>query len=304
MDLKQLLIVVAFATLVCSIETDDIEHKKRGAGKSTGVNTIPTGIQKPDYTYTIYTQNPNTQSSHSTSSQSYQTQIPNSFYPNQANSQYYSSVSSNEGTHSNPPQTNAQHQGSAQFVPLNFIPNPGYQAKYQIVPAKSANGIQLALVQSSSGYSPQNLHVSQPAVYPQPTNQVNSHNNQLVNSVFPHGHFNFPNYQPLIGSPYLSQTPTILVPQINHPFYNNLLYSSPGQNIYYPTNVQPKYSYTQNSPSSNTNDYEKLQGPVSQSNSKESNDISAQNSEVIHGDSISGYKNGYTGRSQTYTKLT
>ncbi|XP_014369923.2 uncharacterized protein LOC106719945 [Papilio machaon] len=291
MDLKQLLIVVAFATLVRSIETDDIEHKKRGAGKTTGVNTIPTGIQKPDYTYTIYNQNPNTQSS--SSSQSYHSQVPNSFYPNQANSQYYSSVTSNEGTHSH--QANAPQQGSAQFVPLNFIPNPGYQAKYQIVPTKSANGIQLALVQSSSGYSPQNLHVSQPA-----------HNNQLVSSVFPNVHLNFPNYQPLsLGSPYLSQTPTILLPQLNHPFYNNFLYSSPGHNIYYPTNAQPKYSYTQNSPTSNSNDYEKLQGSISQSNSKESNDITAQNSEAIHGDSISGYKNAYTsGRSQTYTKLT
>ncbi|XP_013136191.1 PREDICTED: uncharacterized protein LOC106101494 [Papilio polytes] len=296
MALRQLLIVVAFATLVCSIETDDIEHKKRGAGKTTGVNTIPTGIQKPDYTYAIYTQNPNIQSS---TSQSYQAQVPNSFYPNQANSQYYSPVSSNEGTHSNSPQANPPHQGTSQFVPLNFIPNPGYQAKYQIVPTKSANGIQLALVQPSSGYSPQNLHASQPAVYPQPANQVNPHNNQLVSSVFPHGHFNFPNYQLSLGSPYLSQAPTILLPQLNHPFYNNLLYSSPGQNIYYPTNSQTKYN--QNSPTSTTNEYDKLQGPVSQSNSKESNDIAAQHSE----NSISGYKNAYTsGRSQTYTKLT
>ncbi|XP_068631957.1 uncharacterized protein [Battus philenor] len=298
MMLKQLFVFFAVITLVCSIETDDIEHRKRGAGKTTGVNTIPTGIQKPEYTYTnIYSQSPNTQSS--LSSQNYHTPLANSFYPSQASSQYYSPSSATDGTHSSSP----QQQTNSQFVPLNFVPSPGYQTKYQIVSSKTGNGnIQLALLQSSPGFATSNIHVPQ-TLYSQQANQVNANTNPVLTSVSPHGHFNFPaNYHSLsLASPYFGHAPTVLLPQYNSPFYNNLLYPTPNQNFFYQS--QPKYNYSQ-SQSSTSNEHEKLQGSPSQSSSKDDNEIAAQNTEILHSDPISGYKNAYTSsRSSTYAKL-
>ncbi|CAK1582883.1 unnamed protein product [Parnassius mnemosyne] len=294
---KDLSVFVTFATLVQCSGTDEIT--KRGVSKATGVNTIPTGIQKPEYSYNDYSQNSNGQSS--TSNQNYQNQIPNSFYPSQA-SQYYSSSSpTNDGTSTNSHQIQfnvPSQQSSSQF---NFVPSSGYQTKYQTLPSKSSNSnIQLAFLQPSSGLS--TSHLSFPhAVYSQPAH-ITSHGNPLVNSVLPHGNFNFAtNYQPLsFVSPYLGY-PTMLIPQFGSPLYNNHLHSTPSQGFYYSTNTQPKYTYSQSSQSSTSNDYDKLQGSSLQSSPKD-NDILPQNSELIQNDSISGYKGAYTSRSSTYTK--
>lgn len=299
-------IIIAFGALVSGIETDDIDHRKRGAGKTTGVNTIPTGAQKPEHTYSIYSQNPNTQSN--LASHIYQSQVPNSFYPNQASSQYYApSTGTNEGViaHSIPQPTNIATPQGTQFLPLNFVPSPGYQAKYQTPSSKSANGhIQLVVLQPSAGLSSSNYHFPQ-SVYSPTTNQLNAHANSLLTSIAPHGHFNFPtNYQPLsIASPYLGHASTVLLPQLNAPFYSNPIYPTSGQNLYYPTNSQPKHNYPQSPQALITREYNKSQGSVSQSVSKDENDISAQSSDLVQSDTIPSYKSPYTsGRSASYTK--
>ncbi|CAG4996746.1 unnamed protein product [Parnassius apollo] len=294
---REILVFVAFATLVQCSGTDEIT--KRGIDKATGVNTIPTGIQKPEYTYSAYSQNSNGQSS--LPSQNYQTQIPNSFYPSHANQYYSSSSPTNDGTTINSHQNQVNVPSQLSSSQFNFVPSSGYQAKYQSVPSKSSNSnIHLAFLQPSSGLS--TSHLSFPhAVYSQPTH-ITSYGNPLLNSVLPHGNFNFAtNYQPLsFGSPYLGY-PTVLFPQLSSPLYNNHLHSTPGQGIYYSTNTQPKYTYSQSIQSSTSNDYDKLQGSTLQSSPKD-NDISAQSSELIHNDSVPGYKGGYTSRSSTYTK--
>ncbi|XP_026730657.1 drebrin-like protein [Trichoplusia ni] len=309
----ELLIFVAFAALVCCNEVEDVEQKKRGAGKGTSLNAIPTGAQKQDYTYSIYNQNPSQQTS---SSPQYQSQVHSSFYPSQASSQYYSSPSTQgDSSSSYAPQQQQQQQPpqinllppptTSQFVPLNFVPNPGYQSKYQLVPSKSTGNIQLAFLQQPT-YPTQPIVPYAPQLFaPSQANQVNSH--QSPYNPLPQGHFNVaPNYQPLsLGGSYLNHPSTMLL--FAHPNpgpYNNLLYQNPVQSFYnyYPTNSQSKYNvqYVQQG---SGQEYEKLQGPVSQSIPKEENDISHSSEYTAPSDSNSSYKNAYTASRSTYAKL-
>lgn len=276
-------------------EVDDVEQKKRGAGKTTSLNAIPTGAQKPEYTYSIY------QSPGSQPSQSYQSQVPNSFYPHQTPSQYYTSANSqSEATPAYPqqPQLNLlPPSSSSQYLPFNFVQNPGFQPKIQLVPTKTSNGnIQLAILQQPS-FAQQSV-VPYPQLFsPHPSGQVNHQ---------PYQQFNLPNYQPLsFGGPYVGQPSTMyLVTQPNPSLYNNLLYPNPGQSFYnyYPSNSQGKYNTIQYG-SQQPNEYEKLQGPITQAVPKEDNDLSIHNTEYIT-PSDSNYKNSYTGRGTSYTKLT
>lgn len=261
------------------------------------MNAIPTGAQKPEYTYSIY------QSPSSQPSQSYQSQVPNSFYPNQTPSQYYTSPNSpNEATPAYPqqPQLNLlPPSSSSQYLPFNFVQNTGFQPKIQLVPTKASNGnIQLAILQQPS--FPQHSAVPYPQLFsPHPSGQVN-HQSQ------PYQQFNVPNYQPLsFGGPYVGQPSTMFfVTQPNPSLYNNLLYNpNPVQSFYnyYPSHSQAKYNVAYGSQQSN--EYEKLQGPITQAVPKEDNDISIHNNEYIT-PSDSNYKNTYTGRGTSYTKLT
>ncbi|KAF9801138.1 hypothetical protein SFRURICE_005732 [Spodoptera frugiperda] len=306
----ELLIFVAFATLACCTEVEDVEQKKRNAGKATSLNSIPTGAQKQDYTYSIYTQNPNSQSG-STSPSSYQSQVPNSFYPSQASSQYYSSPNTPSESSSSSSYTQQQPQinllpppTTSQFVPLNFVPSPGYQSKYQIVPSKSNGNIQLAFLQQPTSYPTQPIVPYAPQLFsPAPTNQISPHQTPLINPL-PQGHYNVPNYQTLpLGGSYLGQPSTMLLfAQPNPSPYNNLLYQNPVQSFYnyYPTNAQSKYNVQYVSQGSTT-EYEKLQGPVSQSVPKEDNDI-AHSSEYTSSSDSNSYKNAYSA-SRNYAKL-
>lgn len=287
-----------------------MEQKKRNAGKATSLNSIPTGAQKQDYTYSIYTQNPNSQSG-STSPSSYQSQVPNSFYPSQASSQYYSSPNTPSESSSSSSYTQQQPQinllpppTTSQFVPLNFVPSPGYQSKYQIVPSKSNGNIQLAFLQQPTSYPTQPIVPYAPQLFsPAPTNQISPHQTPLINPL-PQGHYNVPNYQTLpLGGSYLGQPSTMLLfAQPNPSPYNNLLYQNPVQSFYnyYPTNAQSKYNVQYVSQGSTT-EYEKLQGPVSQSVPKEDNDI-AHSSEYTSSSDSNSYKNAYSA-SRNYAKL-
>lgn len=298
---------------MCGSEVDDSEQKKRGAGKTTSLNAIPTGAQKQEYTYSIYPQSPNSQSG--SLSTTYQTQIPNSFYPTQGSNQYYSTPNSAPDTNSAYP---AQPQinlipppSSSQFVPLNFVPNPGYQTKYQILPTKSQNGnIQIALIPQQQAYQAPSF-LQYPQLYPQPTQQINPQQSPLISSIHSQGQYNAaPNYQlplgnPYLGNPYLGQPSSmLLLAQPNPSLYNNFLYQNPLQNLYnyYPTNTQTKYAlYGQTQPST---EYEK--GPVSQTIPKEDNEIvsSSHNTEYITPSENANYKNAYTSaRSASYSKL-
>ncbi|KAJ8719525.1 hypothetical protein PYW08_011700 [Mythimna loreyi] len=309
----ELLIVVTFTALVSCTEVEDVEQKKRNAGKGTSINSIPTGAQKQDYTYSIYTQNPNSQSG-STSPSSYQSQVPNSFYPSQGSSQYYSSPStqsepssSSYGSQQQQPQISLlPPPTTSQFVPLNFVPNPGYQSKYQIVPSKANGNIQVAFLQQPPSYSTQPIVPYAPQLFsPNPTTHISPHQNTY--NQIPQGHYNVPSYQPLpLGGSYLGQPSTMLLfAQPNPSPYNNLLYQNPVQSFYnyYPTNSQSKYN-VQYVPQGSTSEYEKLQGPVSQSVPKEDND-------VVHGseytgppsESSSSYKSAYSASRNTYAKL-
>ncbi|CAH0686333.1 unnamed protein product [Spodoptera exigua] len=306
----ELLIFVAFAALACCTEVEDAEQKKRNAGKATSLNAIPTGAQKQDYTYSIYTQNPSSQSG-STSPTSYQSQVPNSFYPSQASSQYYSSP--NTQSESSPSSSYTQQQPqinllppptTSQFVPLNFVPNPGYQSKYQLVPSKSNGNIQLTFLQQPTSYPTQPIVPYAPQLFsPAPTNQISPHQTTLINPL-PQGHYNVPNYQPLqLGGSYLGQPSTMLLfAQPNPSPYNNLLYQNPVQSFYnyYPTNAQSKYN-VQYVPQGSTTEYEKLQGPVSQTVPKEDNDI-GHSSEYSSSSDSNSYKNAYSA-SRNYAKL-
>ncbi|XP_072934039.1 uncharacterized protein [Epargyreus clarus] len=305
---REILIILVCVTLVYASEAEESEQKKRGATKTTALNAIPTGAQKPDYTYNIYSQNPSTSSP---SSQSYQAQVPNSFYPNQA-SQYYLSGNQhteNVATHAPHQQINyVTPQPTSQFVPLNFIPNPGYQTKYQLPPPKSNGNIQLAIIQQPSHFpSSPFLQYPQSLFSSTPTNQV-GHPNPLINSVSPQGHFNYPqSYQPLsLGNPYLSHpSAMVVVPQASPPLYNNLLYPSSAQSFYnyYPSNSQAKYSYYGATPASQS-EYDKGQSSVSQSGQKEENDLSIQNAEYITPADATSYKSAYSGsRPTSYNKI-
>lgn len=298
---------VAFAALVCANEVEDGEQKKRGAGKASSLNSIPTGAQKPEYTYQVYTQNPNSQASPS----SYQAQVPNSFYPSQSSNQYYTipnqpgEVSS--GYSPQPQISLIPPPTPSQFLPINFVPNAGYQSKYQIIPSKSSNGNLQLLIQPPQSYqSSPFLQYPQSYFSPNPGNQINSQQGQFQLS--PQGQYHVaPQYQLPLSQPYLGQPSTmLLLAQPNS--YNNLLY--PGQNPaqsfynYYPSSAQQKYNLSYGSSPPPSVEYEKVQGPVSQSLPKEDNDIVSQGSDFVPSDSNASYKTAYaTGRSGTYSKL-
>ncbi|KAL4711154.1 hypothetical protein ACJJTC_009525 [Scirpophaga incertulas] len=291
----ELLVLAVIAVIVSASDAEDIEQKKRGTGKSTSLNAIPTGAQKPDYTYNIYSQSPNLQTN-----QAY-TQL-SSFYPSQS-SQYYApqNVQSEQQAYSPQPPINLiPPTTSSQFVPLNFIPNPGYQAKYQIVPSKSSNGnIQLAILQQPPNYQSSLLQYPQ-TILPPNQHQFAPQQNPLL---IPQGQFNVaPNYQPLqLGGSYLGQPSSmLLIPQGNPSGYNNLFYQNPLQGVYnYYPNSQAKYgAYVTSTPQ--TTEYEKISSP--QSISKEDNDIASHNTEYVS--SSDSYKNAYAAsRGTSYTKL-
>ncbi|XP_053608543.1 uncharacterized protein LOC128674178 [Plodia interpunctella] len=292
---KIFLIIIAFAALVCAEE--DVEQKKRGAVKTTSLNSIPTGVQKPDYTYNIYS-NPSGGQSSSPSYQSqsaYQSQVPNSFYPSQ-NNQYYTSDTPTDSSYPQQPQINLIPPTTpSQFVPLNFVPNSGYQAKYQIIPSKNSQGnIQLAIVQQPSNYPSSVLQYPNSLI--SSASQISQQNSPFGG--IPNGYFNIaPNYQPFaFGGPQLGQSPAmVLVPQGNPSLYNNLLYPNPVQSFYnyYPSNSQGKYSVSYGSQQASE---------ASQSSPKESND--GQNLEYASSDVNPSYKNAFTpSRGSSYTKL-
>ncbi|KAI8432122.1 hypothetical protein MSG28_004615 [Choristoneura fumiferana] len=293
---------VAFAALVCANEVEDGEQTKRGAGKASSLNSIPTGAQKPEYTYQVYNQNHNSQ----TSPSSYQAQVPNSFYPSQSSNQYYTipnqpaEVSS--GYSPQPQISLIPPPTPSQFLPINFVPNAGYQSKYQIIPSKAANGNIQLLIQPPQSYQ-SNPFLQYPQSYfsPNPGNQINSQQGQFQLS--PQGQYNVaPQYQSLpLSQPYLGQPSTMLLLAQPNP-YNSLLY--PGQNPaqsfynYYPSSAQQKYNLSYGSSPPPLVEYEKVQGPVSQSLPKEDNDIGSHGSDFVSSDSSASYKTAYaTGRS-------
>ncbi|CAK1543035.1 unnamed protein product [Leptosia nina] len=261
---REIFICIAFAALVFASEVDDSEQKKRGAGKANVLNAIPTGAQKPEYTYNIY-QNP----AQSTPAQTYQAQIPNSFYPNQP-SQYYSN---GDAQTAHIPQT-------SHFVPINFVPNNGYQQKYQIVPKQN---VQLAVVQQPTPY-PSILQYPQ-MVLANPSNHINPQSPIQ----FPNGHFNFPQYQLPVGNPFIGH-PLFVPPNI----YGNVGVPNQPQGVVSYYQPQTKQNY---SPSSST-DYDKLH--TQSASPKEDTDI--QN-DYISSDSNSAFKNTYNSARSTYTKI-
>lgn len=95
----------------------------------------------------------------------------------------------------------------------------------------------------------------------------------------------------------------LLFAQPNQP-YHNLLYPNPVQSFYnyYPSNSQSKYN-VQYVPQGTSTEYEKLQGPVSQSITKEENDISHGSEYTSSSDAGSSYKNAYSASRNTYAKL-
>ncbi|VVD05055.1 unnamed protein product [Leptidea sinapis] len=267
MATRELFILILSVAIVFASESEDVEQKKRGAGKPNVLNSIPTGAQKTDYSYNFYSQNPITQNS----GQNYQ--VPNSFYPNQAN-QFYTS-NSQDSSHANPSTaTNAPQV--PQYIPINFVPNSVYQPKYQIVPSKSNGNIQL-LLQPSPFPSSQ--------IYPQMVISPNANVGQNP-VVMPQNQFNFPHYQlPAFGHPFISQPSMFLYPHMSPQFLNNPGYSVQPQSVYYPVNQQGKQQQTYTS--TNSNEYDKTQSQTSAA--KEENDISNQNA-----DYNTSFRNTYT----------
>ncbi|CAH2258796.1 uncharacterized protein LOC120631715 [Pararge aegeria] len=302
---KGFFIFAAFAALVLASEIEDNEQKKRGAGKTNTLNAIPTGAQKPEYTYSIYTQSANAQS---IPSQSYQSQVPNLFYPSsQVASQYYAPSNNPDTSTSNSLHTQvtpninsqvAQHT-QPQFIPINFIPNPGYQSKYQILSPKQSGSLQLAFVQQPAIQPSQILQYPHSFFSPSHSNLITTQNGILGSQ----GHFSFsPTLQPLsLGGSFLGQPSMVVLPQGHSGLYNNLVYPNPTQSFYnyYPSHSQAKYSYASGQTVSQSND--QAQSTIPQSITKDDS-ISAHNSEYITpSDSSSGYKNSYT--RSTYSKL-
>lgn len=288
-------IFVALSALTFASEIEDNEQNKRGAGKANVLNAIPTGAQKTDYSYNIYSQT----SSPQNLGQNYQSQVPNSFYPSQTPSQYFTS-NSPEASVSNALHTHASPQTTqSQFVPINFIPNPGYQSKYQVIPQKP--NVQLAILQQPPISQTPMLQYPHTFYSPNPAN----HFGQSPLFGLGQGHFSFgPSIHPLPFSGHiLSQQPTMVVlPQSNPSLYNNLVYPHPTQSFYnyYPLPSQAKYSYA--SGVTPSNEYEKLQTSVQESILKEDNRVNVQSADYItSSDSNSGYKNTYNSRN-TYTK--
>ncbi|XP_011567666.3 calcium-binding protein P [Plutella xylostella] len=300
----KILIVAAFVALACADEEG--EQKKRGAGKTT-LNAIPSGGGKTDYTYSIYNQNPASNSV----SPSYQTQVPNSFYPTQSGGSQYYQPGEQAGYPPQPapysppagypqPQLNLlPPPSSSQFLPINFVPNSGYQAKYQIIPSKGPNGnIQLAILQpQSSLQSPQ-------IQYPQSIFQSNSpYQINAPHSFLSGGQGGFPNYQQYLGQP------SMLLLQPNPSLYSNLLYpgAGPSPSLYnynYQGSPQAKYNvyYGGSPPASQPpapSDYDKLQAGSQHAAAKEDNEINIQTSDYITPES-SNYKNSYVTSRTSY----
>lgn len=300
-------IPIAFVAMVIASEAEDVEQKKRGAGKPTSLNAIPSGAQKPDYTYSIYTQNPNlANNSPSPSYQSapYQSQIQNSFYPTQPGaSQYYQSsnigLESQGGAYLPHPQLNLiPPPSNSQFVPLNFIPTPGYQSKYQIIPSKSPTGnIQLAII------SPSSLLQSSPYGYQNPifAGHQKLGPQQSYVSALPQGQYT-PNYQQVpAGQHYAGQQSTmLLVAQPNPSLYPNL------QNVLYPNSVPNLYNYYQQPQQQVKYNYVYGPSPSQQvqqhpgseydkgTSLKEENEISVQANDYLSpAESNNNYKNTY-----------
>lgn len=293
--------------MVYCTEVEDSEQKKRGVGKANSFNSLTTGAQKQDYTYSIYSSNPNSQS---TSSSTYESQPPNSFYPSQTANQYYSS----QNTQSDTPSYSQQQQPqinllppspTSQFAPLNFVPNSGYHAKYQIIPSKSNGNIQLAIYQQPANYPGHQIVPYSPHYFSPNPNQMNSHHGYNIPQ--PQGQFHItPNYQQALGGSYLGQPSTMLFfaqPNLNQ-LYNNLAYPNPVQSFYnyYPSNTQSKYSVPYISQGFSA-DYEKLQGPVSHNTPKDDNDIGHSNEYTVPSDSSSNYKNAYSANRNSYSKV-
>ncbi|XP_023950726.2 uncharacterized protein LOC112054993 [Bicyclus anynana] len=297
---KGFFIFAAFAALALASEIEDNDQKKRGAGKTTTLNAIPTGAQKPDYTYSIYAQSPSAQSS---PTQSYQSQVPNSFYPSQIASQYYAPSNNADAPPSHlhtqvSPNVNSQipQHTQSQFVPINFVPNPGYQSKYQIVSPKPSGNVQFAILQQPA------IQPSSILQYPN-TFYSSGHTNHIAPQsaiLGSQGHFSFPSFQPLsLGGSFL-QPSMVVLPQ-GHGLYNNLVYPNPTQSFYnyYPSALQAKYSYASGPTVSQSTD--QSQNTISQSVTKEDS-TSAQSSDYITpSDTSSGYKNAYT--RSTYSKI-
>ncbi|XP_046967656.1 uncharacterized protein LOC124535496 [Vanessa cardui] len=294
---KGLIIFVAFAAITFASEIEDVEQKKRGAGKANALNAILTGAQKTDYNFNIYPsgQNP---------SQTYQSQVPNSFYPSQTASQYYSSSNSPESSISSAQHTQVSPQTTqSQFVPINFVPNPGYQSKYQLLPQKSNGNVQLAIIQQPSISSAPMIQYPHSFFAPNPATHIGQ---STLFGPLSHGHFSFaPSYQPLqFSSHFLSQpSGMVVLPQPHPTLYNNLVYPNPTQSFYnyYPSSSQAKYSYA--SGASPSNEYEKLQSSVPQSSPKEDTGNYVQNPDYVpSSDSNSGYKSSYNTRT-SYAKI-
>lgn len=296
--------IIAFAALACSTEVEDADQKKRGTAKGNNLNAIPSGAQKQDYTYSIYSQNPSSQSG--ASSPLYQSQVPNSFYPNQG-SQYY--TSSNTPTETSPqyaqqPQINLLPPSSSQFVPINFVPNPGYQSKYQLVPSQGKGNIQLAVLQQPNSYPTPSVYPSsfpQTLFAPNPTNQLGHHQNFLGSLQSP-SQFNVaPSLPYSIGNSYLGQPSAMVLLAQPHPLYNNF-YNNPGQSLYnyFASNNQPRYGLSYAPQSSD------VQVSALQNIPKEENEISGANSSEYTSapsDTSAAYKNSYTSSRSSYLKI-
>ncbi|CAG4961851.1 unnamed protein product [Colias eurytheme] len=302
---KEIYIFIAFAALAFATEAEDSEQKKRGAGKANALNAIPTGAQKPEYTYSIYPQNSGVQSN---PSQTYQSQVPNSFYPNQAPSQYYSSGNSAESTSVNVQQQTNNVPQQTHFSQLNYVPNSAFQQKYQIVPSKPSNNVHLAVLQQPTPYPTSSLlHYPQMQILAtNPASHISPHGS-ILSGITPHSHFNFPHYQlPAFGNPFLTHPSTmVFVPQINPNLYSNLAYTSPSQGVvnFYSGSTQAKQSYPSSLSISSSNEYEKQHGAVPQSSvSKEDNDLSLP-SDYITSDANNAYKNAYSTGRNSYTKI-
>lgn len=304
-------LLIALVTLVASAsEVEDVEQKKRGASKTTTLNAIPTGAQKPEYTYSIYTQNPQSNPSPTYS----QNQVPNSFYPSQSGSpnQYYSQTNVQDQSSFYPPQPQINlipPPTTSQFIPLNFVPNPGYQAKYQIFPSKSQNGnLQLTIIpqQPALVQSPSLVSLPQSLFSPTP-NHVSSHQQSLYNQIPAQGQYNFGSN--LQSFPYVGHPSMYLLAQPGAPVYNNYAVPNPAHNLYnyYQSSPQAKHNFqyavdqqANVSPQSN-NDYDKFQSANIQSVSKEDNEISIHGNDYITpSESNTNYKNAYTPSHVTY----
>lgn len=260
----------------CS-EYDDLDQKKRGFSKGSSSNTVSNGAQKPDYTYSIYTQNPSSQSSQSVSTSIYQSQVPNSFYPNQASSQYYSpSGTATPQTYTVQPQSNHAPSQIAQFTPISFLPNHGHQAKYPVVSSKQ--GLQVAIAQPPYNFQAPIIH------YPQPVYSPNTASNINVSP-----------FQQLLSNSYLGHPSSMLLFTQPHQFYNNLDQPNP-TNFYYPSNNQAKYNVQLPVQS----DYNTVQ---SQTVPKEENIVGSHSDYSTSADPNSSYKTGYSSRNN-YVKLT